>query len=158
MAAQYQLVTRRLNWTGHLLRLNHQTPARQSLEEFIKPTLRKQGRPPTSWLKCVWLDLESVLTSLPRDTRSMVEALEVLASDRGRWKEIVRRCIDDDDDQADDDDKWNSPYFQYATCIYLSMYTTKYRLRHVNISFDQFFRIHHTSTDLFLNYIIRSTV
>ncbi len=36
---------RRLRFLGHVLRLNSDAPARQSLQEALKPAKRKQGRP-----------------------------------------------------------------------------------------------------------------
>ena len=39
---------RRLNWLGHVMRLNHITPARQAIEEFLKPHKRPVGRPITT--------------------------------------------------------------------------------------------------------------
>ena len=44
---------RRLNWTGHLLRLPANTPARLALAECIQPQQRKAGRPPANWINCV---------------------------------------------------------------------------------------------------------
>ena len=48
---------RRLTWTGHLLRLHIDTPARKSLEEALKPIKRKQGRPPRNWIQQIIEDL-----------------------------------------------------------------------------------------------------
>ena len=37
---------RRLSWLGHLMRLNPETPARQSFKEALRPVKRKPGSPP----------------------------------------------------------------------------------------------------------------
>ena len=52
-----QIKRRRLRWLGHLLRLHPQTPARISLQEFLKPTPKPLGRPKTTWLQTVKKDL-----------------------------------------------------------------------------------------------------
>ena len=36
---------RRLSWLGHMMRLNPETPARQSFKEALRPVKRKPGRP-----------------------------------------------------------------------------------------------------------------
>ena len=36
---------RRISWLGHLMRLDHETPARQALAAALIPTPRKRGRP-----------------------------------------------------------------------------------------------------------------
>ena len=42
---------RRLNWLGHLMRMDTQTPARKSLTEALTPAKKKRGKPPMTWLK-----------------------------------------------------------------------------------------------------------
>ena len=83
--------TRRIRWTGHLLRLNPSTPARISLNELTRPTPKKRGRTPNTWLKTIYNDLEGVITDLPRNPQQMISKLETLASNKKSWREIVRR-------------------------------------------------------------------
>ena len=83
--------TRRIRWTGHLLRLNPSTPARISLNELTRPTTKKRGRTPNTWLKTIYNDLEGVITNLPRNPQQMISTLETLASNKKSWREIVRR-------------------------------------------------------------------
>ena len=49
---------RRLSWLDeHLIRLNPETPARQSFIEALRPEKRKPGRPPTTWITTTQTDL-----------------------------------------------------------------------------------------------------
>ena len=81
---------RRLNWMGHLLRLDPSTPARKSLNELAKPSQKKRGRPPCNWLNTVYHDIKGAMTDIPRDPVLLIQTLEALAADRKRWKDIVR--------------------------------------------------------------------
>lgn len=45
-----QIRTRRIRWTGHLLRLDAKTPARIALEESKNWATRRRGRPKNTWL------------------------------------------------------------------------------------------------------------
>ena len=49
---------RRLNWLGHLMRLNENTPARRALDEAITPSQRPVGRTTTRWIDTIKADLE----------------------------------------------------------------------------------------------------
>ena len=48
---------RRLNWLGHLLRLNENTPARRALDEALTPARRPVGGQITRWLDTIKTDL-----------------------------------------------------------------------------------------------------
>ena len=50
---------RRLNWLGHLMRLNENTPARSALDEALTPTKRPVGRPETRWIDTIKADLQN---------------------------------------------------------------------------------------------------
>ena len=51
---------RRLNWLGHLMRLPQNTAARLALNEHLRTTKNKQGRPKTTWMKTIKKDLEII--------------------------------------------------------------------------------------------------
>ena len=86
------ITRRRLNFTGHLFRLDEKTPARLALNEFCKPAPRKPGRPPTTWLSCVRNDLKDSLT-LPHDASELISMLCTHAQDREDWAHTIRRSI-----------------------------------------------------------------
>ena len=79
---------RRLNWTGHLLRLPRETPARLALEKFVEPHLNKVGSPKTTWLSTVKRDLKD-MENIPKDNKEFIDHLSVLASDRKGWSGII---------------------------------------------------------------------
>ena len=80
---------RRLNWTGHLLRLPIETPARRALTEVTKPTTRKPGRPRTNWISCIKKDLQNTI-KLPNEPKEIIDTLEILAGDREQWRGLVK--------------------------------------------------------------------
>ena len=83
---------RRLRWTGHLMRLNEETPARKALNKFIEPVKNKVGRPKQTWLATVKDDLKNL--NLPKDNMHFVSRLDELASDRKEWKRVVHRVCE----------------------------------------------------------------
>ena len=83
---------RRLNWIGHLMRLNKQTPARIALSESLKPN-KKVGRPPNTWLKVIEKDLATVDINIDvyKDpAEKTLKTLEEITTDRKKWKKIVK--------------------------------------------------------------------
>ena len=48
---------RRLNFLGHIMRLDTNTPVRIALKEALLPVVNKRGRPKFTWLKTVFDDL-----------------------------------------------------------------------------------------------------
>ena len=48
---------RRLNFLGHIMRLNNNTPVRRALKEATTPTKGKIGRPNHTWIKTITEDL-----------------------------------------------------------------------------------------------------
>ena len=48
---------RRLNWLGHFMRMQTDTPARIALKEALQPTTKKRGKAQTTWLKTTKKDL-----------------------------------------------------------------------------------------------------
>ncbi len=76
---------RRLKWTGHLLCLPPQTPARRSLAEVLKPVKRKQGRPSLNWIQQIIKDVRDIkLVEIQKSnsTKSIFSKLKKLATDR----------------------------------------------------------------------------
>ena len=51
---------RRLNWLGHLMRLDEGTPVRKALLESLTDVKRKVGRPQLTWTKAIEKDLASI--------------------------------------------------------------------------------------------------
>ena len=84
---------RRLDWIGHLMRLNKKTPVRLALYESLKPVQRKRGRPCSTWIKIIEKDLSLVDIKLnlnkttPDET---IATLEGLAEDRRKWRSLVK--------------------------------------------------------------------
>ena len=55
---------RRLNWLGHLMRLDTETPARKALTEFLTPSKHPRGRPKATWLSIIKTDLQKININL----------------------------------------------------------------------------------------------
>ena len=79
----------RLRWTGHLLRLPEETPARLALKESKKRTKHAPGRQATTWIKLINQDLQAVGLSdiYSNETRE-------IAQDRKLWKTIALHHCD----------------------------------------------------------------
>ncbi len=74
---------RRLNWLGHMMRLDEQTPVRLSLTEALSNVHRKVGRPTLIWLKHIQKDLNLVNTNLNIDKTTPTE-------NRANWRRMIR--------------------------------------------------------------------
>ena len=84
---------RRLNWLGHMMRLDEQTPVRLSLTEALSNVHRKVGRPTLTWLKVIQKDLSLVNTNLDLDkstTAEIIEKLIQLTENRMEWRRMIR--------------------------------------------------------------------
>ena len=84
---------RRLNWLGHLMRLEEETPVRRSLRESLTDVRRKVGRPCLTWIKLIEKDLAMINIDLDVNGSSPDELLEKLVNltaDRKKWRETVR--------------------------------------------------------------------
>ena len=79
------ITERRMRWLGHLMRLPAETPARQALQECLRPAKRPRGKPKTTWRSRVNQDLKKLRPDLQLGS----EALTVLTSDRMKWKALV---------------------------------------------------------------------
>ena len=67
------------------MRLPAETPARQALQECLRPAKRPRGKPKTTWRSRVNQDLKKLRPDLQLGS----EALTVLTSDRMKWKALV---------------------------------------------------------------------
>ena len=76
---------RRLNWLGHLLRLLDETPAKQSLTEFLRKSKRPPGRSKTTWLSQIKQEL-SHLGIDPYDLNHVTSLVNDGEAWRATWK------------------------------------------------------------------------
>ncbi len=67
---------KRLSFLGHVMRLDPETPARKSIEEFLRPIKRPQGRPKKTWMEIIRSDLKEVNIEL--DYKKPVETINTL--------------------------------------------------------------------------------
>ena len=84
---------RRLNWLGHLMRLDEETPVRRSLREALTDVKRKVGRPCLTWIKVIEKDLAKIDIDLDVNGSTPDELLQKLVDltkDRKKWRETVR--------------------------------------------------------------------
>ena len=78
---------RRLSLLGHLIRLNPETPARQSFKEALRPVKRKPGRPPMTWITTIQQDLTNRDIHINLRDISAIEKLESMCDDRWDGKQ-----------------------------------------------------------------------
>ena len=76
---------RRLTFLGHILRLHHDTPVRKLLNECIKESSNKRGRPANTWLRTIKTDLATGNIFINLNDPNTINTLEALASDRKEW-------------------------------------------------------------------------
>ena len=92
------LKRRRLRWLGHVMRLEDDTPAKQALQEFLRPVKKPRGRPTTTWLKKISSDLSETNIQLnPQNAtpQQIFENLKTKTSDRNQWRKQIRVVMDD---------------------------------------------------------------
>ena len=77
---------RRLSWLGHLLRLDDDTPAKQALEEYMRPVPKKRGRRKTCWFDNINKDFSHMNV---KNTK-LLDELKNLSSDRQYWKSLLK--------------------------------------------------------------------
>ena len=80
---------RRLNWLGHLMRLDETTPVRKALYESVRDIKRKIGKPNLTWIKLIEKDLSSINIHLniTKSTAEEIEAkLKEITWNRNEWK------------------------------------------------------------------------
>ncbi len=81
---------RRLNWVGHLVRLDDDTPAIQALIQATKSYKKPQGGQKLTWLK-------QIKNYLKNTTLDIVDRLTwCVAYERDEWREQVKRAMSND--------------------------------------------------------------
>ena len=73
----------RIRWFGHALRLPENTPCKQATKEFKRTVARPRGHPITTWYGQTLKEL--------KDKNIDIDKLEEIASDRNKWREIVKK-------------------------------------------------------------------
>ena len=95
-ATKWSVIIRkkRLNWLGHLMRLDRHTPVRLALFETVQRGRRKRGRPRLMWMMLIEKDLELGDIKLDfkdkRTPEEKITVLEGLTEDRSKWRKIVK--------------------------------------------------------------------
>ena len=87
---------RRLDWLGHMMRLDKEKPVRLALYESLQPVQRKGGRPCSTWTKIIEKDLSLVDIKLDLNKKTpdeTIATLEGLAEDRRNWRNLVKDII-----------------------------------------------------------------
>ena len=72
------------------------TLAKKALEESLKKTKKKVGRPPTTWIKLIEKDLSLINIQLNIESNPAEETLQVLheiTANRKKWRRIVKDII-----------------------------------------------------------------
>ncbi len=86
---------RRLNWLGHLMRLDPETPARNALNELLENNSKKPpGRPPTTWIQIIKQDL--ALGDIHINIKNKEQTLKILVnltSNRKIWRAVISRLM-----------------------------------------------------------------
>jgi hypothetical protein len=77
---------RRLRWLGHLMRLPETAPVQQALTEALRPTKRPPGKPKTTWVSRMNMDLKELSPQLKLGS----EKLRVVTSDRAKWRALTK--------------------------------------------------------------------
>ena len=85
---------RRLNFLGHIMRRNENTPIRIALKKALNPTEGKRGRPKITWLKTVTNDLKvSAYVINIKNPQETLQTLISITEDRNKWRDIVRTLM-----------------------------------------------------------------
>ena len=85
---------RRLNFIGHIMRRDENTPVRIALKEALQPTEGKKGRPKNTWLKTIVNDLKGSEHQI--DIKKSEQTLQTLISitkDRNKWRKFIGTLI-----------------------------------------------------------------
>ena len=85
---------RRLNFLGHIMRLNAETPVRKSSNEALSITKKNKGRPKTTWLNTIMKDL--LKDNIDIRKTSVIETITILTnltSDRKLWRNRVCKLM-----------------------------------------------------------------
>ena len=83
---------RRLNFVGHIFRLDVETPVRKAINECFVGYKSKRGRPKTTWLKTIFNDFKNITESNKLDIQ-FIEKLAEISADRKTFNGIVKRLM-----------------------------------------------------------------
>ena len=75
------------------MRLDKKAPVRLALYDSLQPVQIKRGRPCSTWIKIIEKDLSLVDIKLNLNKKApdeTIAALEGLAKDRRRWRNLVK--------------------------------------------------------------------
>ena len=75
------------------MRLKNDTPAKIALDESLKQTKKKIGRPPLTWIKLIEKDLSTINIKINIETSTaekIIEVLEKLTASKKEWERIFR--------------------------------------------------------------------
>ena len=76
------------------MRLPQETTARLALNEHLKQTRKKRGRPKTTWLKTITDDLKQAGIFLTIENREeTINILEDITKDRKEWRELMKTLM-----------------------------------------------------------------
>ena len=84
-----QIKKRRLKWTGHLLRLDDDTPAKRALKSYIQPAIKPRGRSKFTWITTVQKELDEIDSGINFNDQSTYH----IANDRKNWRRITKTAI-----------------------------------------------------------------
>lgn len=76
-----------------MMRLPQDTPARLALDEHLRPTHNKRGRPKTTWIKTIKNDLMNIINLNLDDRKETINTLENITKDRKNWKKVIKALI-----------------------------------------------------------------
>ena len=87
---------RRLNWLGHLMRMQTDTPARIALKEALQPKTKKRGKSQTTWLKTIEKDLAHTIEVdiYHCSAEEITSRFESVTLDRNTWKSTVKNIME----------------------------------------------------------------
>ena len=78
------------------MRLKNDTPTKIALDESLKKTKKKVGRPPATWIKLIEKDLSLINIQLHIESNPAEKTLKVLeeiTANRKNWRRIVKDTI-----------------------------------------------------------------
>lgn len=81
---------RRLLWIGHLFRLPEDAPAKQALQECVRPVKRPRGKPKATWIASVEKEL--------REINLNFQTANELAQERQNWRKTVDGAVSNTDE------------------------------------------------------------
>ena len=84
---------RRLNFLGHIMRLDSETPIRTAIKEAFKTNKNKVGRPYQTWLQTIKDDLKVINIDISRNNLDPIQTLIENTEDRNGWRQKVTEVL-----------------------------------------------------------------